>query len=202
MAGGRVIITREQYESLRVSGRLETSRQSRTVRATISNLHSGEIVEGGACVGCGIRRGDVRLIRWRDKPEKSEPLPRPRGRILATATEVVHLDDSTWLVVFEPKPVVADDYFLAPGAGYTTSVAASIDPEASAMHSKDVERIVADNERAKREAQKARLAKARRAVIPTLEEIKTRPGATSRERKHIKEIEHHLDQLEKLGDVA
>lgn len=180
-----MIVTHEQYTALRVSGKIEIFRRARTVRATIRNLSDGESVEGRASIGCGVSVGGVREIRWRDKREEGEPLARPRGRILATATEVEQVEPGKWRVLFESKPIATTDYFLASTSGYTSDAAASIDPEASVMHSKDVERIVADTQAAQKAARKLRLARVRTAAA----ELADDPATQNLARKITRDID-------------
>lgn len=158
-----MIVTREQYDALRISGRMEETRKPRRIKVRAGALQSvardGSIIESNSFDGgCGVKVGETRHIRWRD-----EPGDRPRGGITVTAAHI-EKNGRTFSILWTTGPIQQDDYLLARGAGYTKNHEASCDPEASVPYSPDVERIVADSLAAQREARRARLAKLKSAT--------------------------------------
>ncbi|MGB1582914.1 MAG: hypothetical protein ACPHCI_03915 [Solirubrobacterales bacterium] len=194
-----MIVSREEYDALRVNGTMMDVRVSRRIKGVRVVKPDAEIIEADTSPigGCGVKVGDSRVVRWRD-----EPGDKPRGGITVIAMSLEQISPGKWLVRFDVNSkqaaIQAPVYLLAAGGGYTTDPAQSCDPEASAMYSKDVERIVADEQAAKREARKQRLAR----IKSEIAELSAESVSTSREKKHVKEIEHHVGQLEKLGEAA
>lgn len=179
-----MILTRDQYESLRISGRLEETRKPRRRKVQKGALQSvgrdGSIIESDHFVsGCGVKVGDTCEVKWRGEGAK-----RLRGGIIITAAHI-EKDGDHYNVLWTTGPIQQEDYLLARGIGYTKNHEASCDPEASVPYSPDVERVVADSLAAQREARRARLAKLKSATEELAQD----------EDQKIRRKAQHIDQM-------
>lgn len=193
-----MILSRAQYDALRISGRHEETRKPTRKRANLGRLKTtkpdGEIIEAkNFDGGCGVKVGDTREVKWRE--EKGD---RPRGGLIVTAAHIER-DGDGYSILWRIGAIMQDDYLLARGAGYTRNPEASIDPEASAPYSPDIERIVADELAAQREARKKRLAKIKDATAELKDDEDRRVRLKA---AHIDKMADELAALLAEGEAA
>ncbi len=143
---------------------------------------NGTILEPKESIGlreskCPYPIDRTATLRYREYPKGwkrgRDPLPPAQGKgIPIIVTEAERQEDGRWLIRWErigphrPAPISGSNYFLAPAQGYTSSADQSIDREAPAIASEEIEAMVADDLAARREQQRQHLERVRAAVSP------------------------------------
>lgn len=153
----RLTISREKYDQFMRDGAVVIDRP--TVRRKAGPLAITNPT-GDFTLGCGIKIGQERELKWRDEPRQNEKIGQIRGGIAAVAVAVEYDKDSGWWDVTFARHIVEGQIFhLAPKAGYTLNALASADPEAAAPYSEEVEKKALEEQVARRDAFKTSVAK-------------------------------------------
>lgn len=146
-ANGRVTLSRSEYEQVAKFGRPIVRilpPKVRTAKGLSRKQRDGEIIESSTVSGgCPLPKRSTIDVQFEQDGEY-------QGARTVIVTEAERQPDGDWLIRLERtgehRPIPADDrnHFLASGAGYTTSGADSIDPDAPALDSAEADRINRD----------------------------------------------------------